>query len=32
MSLWLPLSWAYTFVKVPENSRMATGTVLAPNQ
>jgi len=32
MSLWLPLSWAYTFVKVPEESRMATASVLVPNQ
>jgi hypothetical protein len=30
--VWLPASWAYTFVKVPEDARMATAQVLAPNQ
>jgi hypothetical protein len=30
-SLWLPISWAYTFLKVPEDARMATARVLAPN-
>jgi len=30
--VWLPASWAYTFVKVPEDARMATARVLAPNQ
>jgi hypothetical protein len=30
-SLWLPLSWAYTFLKVPRDARLATARVLAPN-
>ena len=30
-SLWLPLSWAYTFLKVPKDARLATARVLAPN-
>ena len=30
-SMWLPLSWAYTFLKVPEDARMATARVVAPN-
>lgn len=30
--VWLPASWAYTFVNVPEDARMATARVLAPNQ
>src|SRR6202171_1178834 len=29
MVMWLPVSWAYTFVKVPEQTRMATASVLA---
>lgn len=29
-SMWLPLSWAYTFLKVPEDTRLATAKVLAP--
>jgi hypothetical protein len=32
MVMWLPLSWAYTFTKVPEDTRMATARVLAPNR
>jgi hypothetical protein len=32
IAVWLPLSWAYTFIKVPEEARMATSRVLAPNQ
>ena len=32
MALWLPLSWAYTFMKVPEDARMATARVLVPNR
>jgi hypothetical protein len=32
MVMWLPISWAYTFIKVPEDGRMATARVLAPNQ
>ena len=31
-SIWLPVSWAYTFMKVPEDSRLATARVLAPTQ
>ena len=31
-SLWLPASWAYTFLKVPEDARMATARVLAANR
>jgi len=30
-SMWLPLSWAYTFLKVPKDARLATAKVLAPN-
>ena len=30
-SMWLPLSWAYTFTKVPEDARLMTARVLAPN-
>jgi len=29
-SMWLPLSWAYTFLKVPADTRLATAKVLAP--
>jgi hypothetical protein len=32
IAVWLPVSWAYTFLKVPEEARMATARVLAPNQ
>jgi hypothetical protein len=31
-AVWLPLSWAYTFMKVPEDARIATAQVLAPNR
>jgi hypothetical protein len=31
-SLWLPVSWAYTFIKVPKDARLATARVLATNQ
>ena len=31
-SMWLPVSWAYTFLKVPKDARLATARVLAPNQ
>jgi hypothetical protein len=27
--LWLPLAWAYTFTKVPEDARLATATLVA---
>jgi hypothetical protein len=30
-SMWLPVSWAYTFLKVPKDSRLATANVLASN-
>jgi hypothetical protein len=30
MTMWLPLSWAYTFSKVPEEARLATSRVVAP--
>jgi len=30
-SMWLPLSWAYTFMKVPADARLSTARVLAPN-
>lgn len=29
MGLWLPLAWGYTFLKVPENARLATARVTA---
>lgn len=29
-ALWLPISWAYTFIKVPKDARLATARVLAP--
>jgi MFS family permease len=32
MVMWLPLSWAYTFTKVREDTRMATARVLASNR
>ena len=32
MAMWLPVSWAYAFMKVPEDARLATARVLAPNQ
>lgn len=31
MAVWLPASWAYSFIKVPEDARMATAQVVAPN-
>ena len=31
-SMWLPISWAYTFTKVPEDARLTTARVLAANQ
>ncbi len=31
IAIWLPMSWAYTFMKVPEDGRIATARVLAPN-
>lgn len=32
MVMWLPISWAYTFLKVPEEARTSTARVLAPNR
>ena len=32
INMWLPLSWAYTFWKVPEDARLATARVLATNR
>ncbi len=32
MVVWLPISWAYTFMKVPEDARTATARVVAPTQ
>lgn len=32
MVTWLPISWAYTFMKVSEDARMATSRVVAPTQ
>jgi hypothetical protein len=31
-AMWLPISWTYTFLKVPEDARIATARVLAPNR
>jgi hypothetical protein len=31
-SMWLPASWAYTFMKVPQDARLMTARVLAPNR
>jgi hypothetical protein len=32
MVVWLPISWAYTFVKVPEEARNATARIVASAQ
>jgi hypothetical protein len=32
MAMWLPVSWAYTFMKVAEDARMTTARVLATNR
>jgi hypothetical protein len=32
IAIWLPCSWAYTFIKVPEDARIATARVLAPTR
>lgn len=32
LTLWLPLAWAYTFAKVPEEARMATARVAAAHE
>jgi len=32
MVIWLPISWAYTFMNVPEEARMQTARVLVPNR
>jgi hypothetical protein len=31
VAVWLPASWAYSFINVPEDARMATAQVVAPN-
>ena len=30
MAIWLPASWAYTFLKVPDEARMATARMVSP--
>jgi hypothetical protein len=30
INMWLPISWSYTFLKVPEDARIASARVLAP--
>ena len=32
MALWLPVSWTYTFIRVPADARMATARVVAPTR
>ena len=32
MALWLPLAWGYTFLKVPEDARLATARVATPSR
>ncbi len=32
MQVWLPLAWAYTFIKIPEEARLATDRVAATNR
>ena len=32
MALWLPLAWAYTFLKIPEEARLATARVAATHR
>ena len=32
INMWLPVSWTYTFLKVPDDAQIATATVLAPNR
>ncbi len=32
MGLWLPLAWAYTFLRIPEEARLATDRVAATNR
>ncbi len=32
LALWLPLAWAYTFARIPEEARLATARVAAPNR
>lgn len=32
MAIWLPLAWSYTFLKIPEEARLATAHFAAPNQ
>ena len=30
IAFWLPASWMYSFLRVPEDARMATAQVIAP--
>ncbi len=32
LGLWLPLAWAYTFIRIPEEARLATDRVAATNR
>jgi len=32
IAMWLPVSWSYTFLKVPEDARIVTARVLVPNR
>jgi hypothetical protein len=32
INMWLPISWTYTFMKIPEDARIATARVLAPTR
>ena len=32
MALWLPVAWAYTFLKIPEKARLVTARMAAPNR
>jgi hypothetical protein len=32
MALWLPVAWAYTFWKIPEEARLATASVVAASR
>ena len=32
LGIWLPLAWAYTFARIPEEARLATASVAMPNR
>ncbi len=32
LGIWLPLAWAYTFARIPEEARLATARVATPNR